>query len=120
MNNLSKENFFNERQRLYPKAMKLFCDYIDEYKKLVDWRSLFTTHDCDCPCDYTDFDISPKFHDVPFELQVGVIMAFVEGLTPESHNQYGAAYLLQDGFNVAGIKLNLTRIFARIENNLLL
>lgn len=30
---LTKENCFNELQRMWPNAMKEFCDWVDEYKK---------------------------------------------------------------------------------------
>ena len=38
---LTKENFWNEMIQKYPKAMKIFCDWIDEYKKEVKWNDLF-------------------------------------------------------------------------------
>lgn len=71
MENLNKENFFNEIQLKYPKAMDQFRKWIDEYKSSVFWDILF--------CNQTY--IKPgskfiKFHDIPFEMQVGIIDKF--------------------------------------------
>jgi hypothetical protein len=38
---LTKENFFNGMIEKYPKAMNHFCEWIDNYKKAVDWDGLF-------------------------------------------------------------------------------
>lgn len=54
---LTKENFFNEVKEQYPNAMKHFLDWIDEYKKAVDWESLFG---------------SIKFHSIPYAMQYGI------------------------------------------------
>jgi len=76
---LTKENFFNEMMEKYPKATKHFCDWIDEYKKAVDWGKLFNKH-------YYQTIISraangeisgveystPKFHDLPYAMQYGI------------------------------------------------
>jgi hypothetical protein len=59
MENLTKENFFNEMQKKYPKAMDIFCKWIDEYKKRVEW---------DCPL---------KYHDLPLAMQAGIWSVFI-------------------------------------------
>lgn len=48
--------------------MKLFCIWIDFYKSSVDWDDLFGDS-------WKDVS-TPKFHDIPFEMQFGIILAF--------------------------------------------
>lgn len=78
--NLNKENFFNEQMKLTPLAMADFCKFIDDYKEMVGWQHLFA--------DYKDFKPESleggviafkqrKFHDIPMELQYGVIIKFL-------------------------------------------
>lgn len=62
MENLSKENFWDQLQEKNPRAMDLFNKWIDKYKEEVGWVSLFGP------------DL--KFHDMPFEFQNGVIARF--------------------------------------------
>jgi hypothetical protein len=83
MENLTKENFFNEIEARYPKAIKAFSEWIDEYKNSVIWEVLFNHN----PHFYqtkqhAEINASsnwqaPKFHDLPYELQVGIIMRFI-------------------------------------------
>lgn len=64
--NLSKMNFWDDCKRLYPKATADFCDWIDNYKKKVNWDFLFKGE-------------LIKFHDIPFEMQIGIIMRYFQG-----------------------------------------
>ncbi len=70
MTNLNKENFFNQQMIETPKAMAMFCKWIDEYKKEVGWDYLFNN--------YNRIVGHPeiKFHDIAFELQIGVLQRF--------------------------------------------
>jgi len=79
MENLTKENFWNEMQQKYPLAMKDFCNWIDEYKKTNNWKKLFndTYHQTNvkragngeiCSIDFS----TPKFHDLPIAMQMGI------------------------------------------------
>lgn len=72
MENLTKENFWNEMMEKYPEQMKKFCDWIDDYKASVNWESLFGTHKTTdggrIVCSYS----APKFHDLPFAMQLGI------------------------------------------------
>lgn len=77
MENLTKENFWNEMTEKYPIAMDKFCKWIDEYKILISWRSLFNSHDCDCPSDYINTDLSPKYYDLPIAFQIGMFQEFM-------------------------------------------
>jgi hypothetical protein len=78
MKNLNKENFWNSMQERFPYAMRLFCTWIDEYKKDVDWNWFFgngwTVDKNDPPVTATIRQI--KFHDIPFEMQVGILALF--------------------------------------------
>lgn len=62
MDNLNKENYWNEMQAKYPEAMQIFLDWIDKYKVKVGWANLFHH--------------GIKFHDLPFEFQNGVLARF--------------------------------------------
>jgi|GEM_PF-6543009 hypothetical protein len=69
--NLNKENFFDEMSLKYPMAMHDFNVWIDAYKKSIDWDELFNEGEVK-----GDFYPSPKFHDIPYEMQVGILMRF--------------------------------------------
>lgn len=65
MENINKENFFNGMMEKYPQGTQKFCDWIDNYKDEVNWRYMF------------DHEKDIKFHDLPFEMQKGIIHRFV-------------------------------------------
>lgn len=69
MDSLTKENFWNELMEHYPSEMELFCKWIDEYKKRVDWNKLFNPS-------ILIFRGPPKFHDLPIAMQAGIFMQF--------------------------------------------
>lgn len=60
--NLNLKNFFNPAKQHCPISVGAFCSFVDRYKKQVDWKSIF----------FGDI----KFHDIPFDLQVGIIWRF--------------------------------------------
>lgn len=62
MENLNKENFWNELHKQCPEAVDHFCNWIDDFKKANDWDSLF--------------DPELKFHDLPFDMQNGIIARY--------------------------------------------
>jgi hypothetical protein len=72
MEGLTKENFFNERSDLYPLAHHVFLTWIDEEKKKLDWNELFSYN---IPVSY--HHEAPKFHQIPFELQFGILARFI-------------------------------------------
>lgn len=105
-NNINNENFFNHCKEEYPKAVKYFCDWIDNLKFSLNYNDLFnegatstkmlgsTLTSC-----YTTK--APKFHELPFELQEGIIMKFLYEngfsmliLEATNHKQKLADYLL--------------------------
>lgn len=69
---LTKENFWNDLQANHPKAMKLFCDWIDDYKLRVGWNGLFNMNVYH-PLNKSN---TPKFHDLPIGLQIGIFFQF--------------------------------------------
>lgn len=73
MENLNKENFFNDLQQRFPKAMEHFCKWIDKYKEENSWDELFN----DGKAWAGGVTIAPKFHDLPYDMQVGVILRYV-------------------------------------------
>ncbi len=115
MQNLTKENFFNEMMALCPEAVEYFCRWIDEYKKEVNWDKLFPP-----PRDPRIHGV--KFHDLPFEMQNGIIARFElelfnnkgghgKGLTEEIQQAYRGQlrkifYDLQKSMEARAQKLN--------------
>lgn len=98
---LTKENFFNEMFSTYPKACKLFCDWIDEYKKLVNWDGLFLNG-------------SPaakqiKFHDVPYEFQQGIWIRFAEETLNDHFEQ-------PEYFYTGDLEEDIKEVFQSLEN----
>ena len=74
MENLTKENFWNEMMQKYPLATKQFCDWIDEYKKQNNWNKLFNQG-------YNSFTgpiPAPKYHDLPLAMQTGIAIEFMQ------------------------------------------
>ena len=66
MENLNKENFWDEMELKFPGAMNVFKQWIDEYKQEVKWDELFGE----------DLLEPVKFPDLPFDMQVGVLIRF--------------------------------------------
>lgn len=81
MESLTKENFFNELTEQYPNAMVQFKDWIDKYKDdhnwdvlFGDWALLNAEMNRDALCG--DIVEAPKFHEIPYEMQVGILLLF--------------------------------------------
>jgi hypothetical protein len=78
MENLTKENFWNEMKEKYPQAMERFCEWIDDYKRQVEWKKLFNTT-------YYPW----KFHDLPLAMQFGIWRQFIAEVYGKPHfNKY--------------------------------
>jgi hypothetical protein len=60
--NLTKENFFDELRERFPNAVDHFCKWIDDYKVDNNWLAIFGP------------DV--KFHHLPFEMQNGIISRY--------------------------------------------
>lgn len=61
MERLDKK-FFDEIKSSCPKAFETFLNWIDEYKARVGWNNMFTA--------------GVKFHDLPIEMQTGILERF--------------------------------------------
>lgn len=83
---LTKENFWNEIYSKYPNATKLFCDWIDEYKKAVNWQVLFNPH-FKVVEETTQIHSTPKFHDLPHAIQQGIWIEFANDILNEYFEQ---------------------------------
>lgn len=64
---LTKENFWDDLMLKYPQAVKEFCNWIDDYKRSVNW---------------TSFIPEAKYHDLPFEFQLGIWFRYMEEEAP--------------------------------------
>lgn len=71
---LTKENFWNELMTKYPAEMERFCKWVDEYKKRVNWTSLFHER-LHFPEGYDE--LAPKFHEIPVAMQIGIFLQFM-------------------------------------------
>ena len=98
--NLNKENFFDVAAEKYPKAFDNFSKFIDAYKEKVDWWKLFNDGAIVCngvPVRNEDYTHAPKFHDIPFELQVGIIAKWFTTLRYVGRNYFEPQWLFQYG-----------------------
>ncbi len=84
--NINKENFFNVMMKEYPDATQRFCDWIDNYKSEVGWINLF----------YDNGEEGIKFHDIPYEMQKGIIERFVKETTNQDIICFTKEGLLRD------------------------
>lgn len=93
MENLTKENFFNEVEENHPTIFAVFKNWIDDYKNEVNWWALFNDSAITCngvPVRDDDYTHAPKFHDLPYDMQVGIMMRFMREQTnfiPAFNNQ---------------------------------
>jgi hypothetical protein len=62
MENLSKDNFWDAIKDRYPEGFNHFSEWVDKYKEEVGWDKLFAP--------------AVKFHDVPLDIQNGIIARF--------------------------------------------
>lgn len=99
MTNLNKENFWNPLMEKYPASVKLFCDWIDEYKEDVFWDELFLTKPA-----------SVKFHHVPYEFQIGILCSFFK--------QYQMFIIRDESFNEFEIKETIRICFEQLNEKL--
>lgn len=75
--NLTKENFWNELYAKYPLGMKMFCDWIDAYKKKNNWDNLFKNHYAGNHAMNGIEYKTIKYHDLPLAMQIGIWIEFV-------------------------------------------
>lgn len=76
MNNLSEEDFWNKLHEECPGLMRMFFDFLDKYKKESGWDFLFSWNFHPATTHTVNKDRRAKFHDIPLEMQVGIILRF--------------------------------------------
>lgn len=74
--NLNKENFWNDLYEKYPDAMKVFCEWIDAYKIKNDWLFMFNIGR-GYRTSKGEYPNAPKFYDIPLAMQIGIWIEFV-------------------------------------------
>jgi len=98
---LTKDNFWNELTKSYPLGTKVFYDWIDEYKKAVNWQDLFRDH-LNADAKFS----SPKFHNLPHAMQLGIWIFFLD--------EIGIIYYYDDLAD-SGLKEHITQTMKLIE-----
>lgn len=95
--NLTKGNFWDEMMVKYPLSMARFCKWVDDYKVAANWHNLFLN--------------GVKFHHLPYAMQQGIWIDFVNEIINELYEQPEYAYSgdLRDDIDV---------VFADIEPEL--
>lgn len=69
---LTRENFWDDIMKQFPKSMNLFCNWIDEYKAAVHWNMLFGNQTY-----FRPKSAFVKFHSIPYAMQQGIWIEFV-------------------------------------------
>ncbi len=73
--NLNRVQFFDPLHEKCPASVDVFCKWIDKYKKAAGWNKLFNSDS-----NWQDSDgknaPAPKFHDLPWEMQFGILLNF--------------------------------------------
>jgi hypothetical protein len=113
MENLNKSNFFDEIEKKYPEAFTSFSEWIDRYKKEVNWNSLFNggigIHDGGYPSsDWVSKTEAPKFHDIPKEMQIGILLKFASENNATQND-------LAKAFDIKNMSILFESVFAIIE-----
>ena len=100
MDNLTKENFWDDLMLKYPNAMKIFCAWVDEYKKKVNWNRLI------------------KFHHLPIAFQLGVFIEFTRErdmiLFTPPHHMANIPKAIQDWFQFTEDSIILNQGYVKV------
>jgi hypothetical protein len=73
---LTKENFWNEMEQKYPKAMAHFKEWIDKYKVINNWEDLFNDGWEIDSYGGTNKTVAPKYHELPIAMQFGIFIEY--------------------------------------------
>lgn len=73
VNDSLKQDFWIELEKQYPQGVKVFNEFLDEYKKSVNWQDLFRDH-LNSDAKFS----SPKFYDLPHAMQLGIWLFFLD------------------------------------------
>lgn len=106
--NLNKENFWNETYKTYPNACKLFCEWIDKYKKENKWDELFNNEERLEPNINNPFYFNKmKYHDIPLSMQLGIFHEFAIEILGSDKVSYPSSISLAKAY--------ITHTFHKIE-----
>lgn len=104
---LTKENFFDEMMKVYPLSMKKFCEWIDAYKKEVNWDMLFFNNRKASPQSKCR-SMPVKFHDIPYDMQAGIWINFANEILNELFEQPEYHYMYD-------LEEDIKKVFSEIE-----
>lgn len=106
LRNLSLDNFFNRLKNIYPLSMEYFCNWIDEYKKSNDWNTLFNEVTLEQGIGQNSFKLkAPKFHDLPFAMQYGILVEF-------------SSHLMNKDFNDSELRVEFTLLMETLNKKI--
>lgn len=118
INNLNKANFWDALMIKYPTAVKNFCDWIDQYKKDVNWDEVFNANRPIAKWDGKEgymsdkSTVAPKFHDIPLEMQYGILLKYAGDIGKDTLSLQVNAITLERAMN------QFEGLFMIIENNI--
>lgn len=108
MESLTKENFWNEMEILYPKAMAHFKEWIDKYKSEHDWEGLFNEYN-----DSVDvLNEAPKYHELPVAMQFGIFCEYGCSL---ARKQFNCTLYLEGGNFGLAVRYSIPNGLSKIE-----
>lgn len=96
---LTKENFWDEMEQKYPKAMKHFKEWIDNYKIEHDWDNLFNEGPIDSwninSGSNANYKAAPKYHELPVAMQLGIFLEFASATVDQKEftEEYGTNWM---------------------------
>jgi hypothetical protein len=107
---LTKENFWNELYAKYPEAVYRFCDWIDQYKKQVNWNHLFA-----CKGQENGILVNYKYHDLPIAIQLGIFLQFAKETRPSYEFEFSSQLfekspkVIEEFFRSASREMNIQK-----------
>lgn len=125
---LTKENFWDDMEQKYPKAMAHFKAWIDQYKTEHDWEYLFNVNvryeQAGVPGRIL-LTISPKYHELPIAMQFGIFLEWLQSYPKQKFRVYlferkelegySSAYLISF---LAIVRAVITRGLIKMESEL--
>lgn len=114
MENLNKKNIWNKLYKTCPKTMKKFCKWIDVYKKKYNWDDMFNagceTGGWKFPNSKNGRTVAPKYHDLPLEMQVGILTKFF------LEKKYNGSITISDGGGIKEAVSDVVKMFMQAES----
>lgn len=103
MENLTKEDFWNNLKSKYPGEVENFCKWIDTYKTKVNWEKLFNNGS---PHYAHQGWHNPKYHDIPVGMQIGIFLQYISETGSEN-----IPYLVAQAKQLSDIKIFIEDYF---------